>query len=137
MTRYGGPTYGEFPCPECPRSFKLEGYRRRHIAKAHRGKRAIAATSSGKVVCPECLAPFARRYLAAHLRRAHNVFGGLTGRPRPDRLVSNLPAVIEPAAVKSNGNGAVPRFRQDPNLIVLVDDSGEIWVCERLGGRAH
>jgi hypothetical protein len=124
----GGPVYGEYPCPQCPRTFKLEGYLRRHIAKSHRG---------GKVVCPECLAPFARGYLATHLRKAHNVLGGLSGVTRPDRRTSNLPAVIEPAAVKSNGNGTVPRFRTDPNLIVLVDDSGEIWVCERLGGRAH
>jgi hypothetical protein len=133
----GGPVYGEFPCEECPQSFKLAGYLERHIRRVHRGEAVniggrVKATG-GKVVCPECLKPFVRRYLAAHLRKQHGVYGGLTGHARPDRRADNLPALVEAVRSNGNGNGKGPNLHDDPSLVAKVDDDGNVWLCGKVG----
>jgi hypothetical protein len=129
----GGPTYGEFPCrePGCERVFKLEGYRKRHESQEHRRGR-VTPDRNGRLVCPECMNPFAARYLSAHMRRAHAIYGGLSGVRRPDRAADRAALVpVDGAPAKHNGAGG-SEFRRVDGWILLEDRDGGIWLAEKI-----
>jgi hypothetical protein len=47
-------TYGDFPCDECPRVFKLQGYLKRHKRNVHRkSTQHLPAKINGNITGPE------------------------------------------------------------------------------------
>lgn len=68
--------------------------------------------SAARELCPECGREFSALYLSTHRRRAHDVRSG------------RWPA-------RSRLDGVEPKFRVVP-FMVLEDDSGGIWLAERI-----
>jgi hypothetical protein len=84
-----------------------------------------------KKQCPECGGLYASAYLSTHMRKAHGIYGGASGRIRkkgmPVRTPVNHSQAVE---VFTPPKPSVPKFKVLP-FLVLEDQDGGQWLAEK------
>lgn len=82
-----------------------------------------------KVSCPECGQKYAPSFIRTHMRKTHDIRGGLSGIVR--KSTTEIAAAVE---VHQTNILNQRLFSEDENFIVLQADDGSIWVAEMIRG---